>query len=87
MGLGKTVLMTEGPETVRIPEDAYMRIPHGPGERDALWHYMVLLTSVADVAGEIGRRAADHIAAHHRVDRIGKQFWDVLCECSLQQVA
>ena len=87
MGLGKPVLMTEGPETVRIPEDACLRIPHGPGERDALWHYMVLLTSVADVAGEIGRRVADHIAAHHRVDRIGKQFWDVLCECSLQQVA
>ncbi|MEO8592161.1 MAG: glycosyltransferase [Candidatus Solibacter sp.] len=80
MGIGKPVLVTEGAEASRFPEDSCLRIGAGPGERDSLWHHMVLLTSVADVAGEIGRRAAAHIGSQHRVDLIGKRFWDLLCE-------
>ena len=80
MGLGKPVMVTAGAESGRLPEDACLRIATGPGERDSLWHNMVLLTSIAEVAGEIGRRAAAHIAAHHRVDLLGKRFWDLLCE-------
>jgi hypothetical protein len=80
MGIGKPVMVTAGEESSRIPEDACLRIATGPGERDSLWHNMILLTSIAEVAGEIGRRAAAHIAAQHRVDRLGKRFWDLLCE-------
>jgi glycosyltransferase involved in cell wall biosynthesis len=80
MGIGKPVMVTGGAESSRFPEDACLRIDAGPGERDSLWHNMVLLTSIAEVAGEIGRRAAAHIAAQHRVERLGKCFWDLLCE-------
>jgi glycosyltransferase involved in cell wall biosynthesis len=80
MGIGKPVLLTEGLESSPFPEDACVRIAAGPAERDSLRHHMVLLTSMAEVARTIGLRAAGHIAAHHRVEQIGKRFWDLLCE-------
>jgi glycosyltransferase involved in cell wall biosynthesis len=80
MGIGTPVLLTAGPESAPFPEDACVRIAAGPSERDSLRHHMVLLTSMAEVAATIGQRGAAHIAAHHRVEQIGKRFWDVLCE-------
>jgi hypothetical protein len=32
------------------------------------------------VARAIGQRGAGHIHAYHRVDQVGKQFWNLLCE-------
>lgn len=80
MGIGKPVLVTGGLENSRFPEDGCLRIAAGPAERDSLRHHMVLLTSIAGVAQTIGVRGAGHIAGHHRVEQIGKQFWDLLCE-------
>jgi glycosyltransferase involved in cell wall biosynthesis len=80
MGIGKPVLLTESLESAPFPEDACVRITHGPAERDSLRHHLILLTSIADVAETIGLRGAGHIAAHHRVEQIGKRFWDLLCE-------
>ena len=83
MGIGKPVLLTEGLESAAFPEGACLRIAAGPAERDSLRHHMVLLTSIAEVARAIGLRGAGHIAAHHRVEQIGKRFWDLLCESSI----
>jgi len=80
MGIGKPVLLTDSLESAPFPEDACVRIAPGPGERDSLRHHMVLLTSMAEVARTIGPRGAEHIAAHHRVEQIGKRYWDLLCE-------
>jgi glycosyltransferase involved in cell wall biosynthesis len=80
MGIGKPVLLTEGPESAPFPEDGCVRIAAGPAERDSLRQHMVLLTSMAEVARTIGLRGAGHIAGHHRVEQIGKRFWDLLCE-------
>jgi glycosyltransferase involved in cell wall biosynthesis len=80
MGLGKPVLLTDGLEASPFPEDACLRIAAGPAERDSLQHHMVLLTSMAEVSRTIGLRGAGHIAGHHRVEQIGKRFWDLLCE-------
>jgi glycosyltransferase involved in cell wall biosynthesis len=80
MGIGKPVLLTEASESAGFPEDACLRIAAGPGERDSLRHHMILLTSMAEVARAIGLRGAGHIAAHHRVEQIGKRYWDLLCE-------
>jgi glycosyltransferase involved in cell wall biosynthesis len=80
MGIGKPVLLTEGLESAPLPEDACVRIAAGPAERDSLLHHMVLLTSMAEVARAIGQRGAGHIAAHHRVEQIGRRYWDLLCE-------
>ena len=80
MGIGKPVLLTDGLESAPFPEDACLRIAPGPAERDSLRQHMVLLISMAEVARAIGQRGAGHIAAHHRVELIGKRYWDLLSE-------
>jgi len=81
MGLGKPVLLTDGEECAGFPEDACVRVPAGTAERESLRQHMVLLPSMFGVAGAIGQRGAGHAAAYHRVDRIGQQYWDLLCAC------
>ena len=80
MGIGKPVLVTDGPECARFPEDACLRIAPGVPERDSLLHHMLLLTSMSGVASAIGQRGAEHIRAHHRVDQAGRQYWELLNE-------
>jgi glycosyltransferase involved in cell wall biosynthesis len=80
MGIGKPVMITDGPETERFPEDACIRIPRGLGERDSLRWHLILLTSISEVVRSVGQRGAAHIREHHRVESIGKRYWDVLCE-------
>src|ERR1022692_5025651 len=80
MGIGKPVLLTDGLESAPFPEDACVRIASGPSERESLRQHMVLLISMAEVARAIGQRGAGHIAAHHRVELIGKRYWDLLSE-------
>jgi hypothetical protein len=78
MGLGKPVMMTESLECSRFPEDACIRIASGAAERDSLREHMRLLAGMPEVATAIGERAAAHIRAHHRVDLIGDQYWQLL---------
>ena len=80
MGIGKPVLVTDSAEYARFPEDACVRIAPGVPERESLRHHMILLTSISEVARAIGQRGAGHIGAHHRVERIANQYWDLLCE-------
>jgi glycosyltransferase involved in cell wall biosynthesis len=88
MGIGKPVMLTDGPEASRFPEDACIRIPAGPSERDSLWHHMVLLPSVTEAARAIGARAAAHIRTHHSVDTVAGLYWKTLCEhCSPSSAA
>jgi glycosyltransferase involved in cell wall biosynthesis len=82
MGIGKPVLMTDGPECSRFPEDACVRIAPGLAETDSLLSHMVLLTSMNEVARAIGQRGARHIRAHHRVDDIAGLYWKLLCGLS-----
>jgi glycosyltransferase involved in cell wall biosynthesis len=80
MGIGKPVMVTESEEYSRLPEDACLRIAPGPAERDSLLHHMILVTSMPGVAEAIGKRGAGQIGTFHRVESIGKQYWNVLCE-------
>lgn len=80
MGIGKPVLLTEGEECARIPEDACLRIAAGAAERDSLLQHLHLLTSVNEVAKAIGQRGAAHIRAHHRVSSVSEQYWRLLCD-------
>jgi glycosyltransferase involved in cell wall biosynthesis len=79
MGLGKPVLLTDGEECAGLPEDACVRIPPGACERESLRHHMVLLPLMMEAARAIGQRGARHVAANHRVDQVGQQYWELLC--------
>ncbi len=80
MGLGKPVLLTEGEESARLPEDACIRIPAGMAEAEALREHMILLTSMFGFARAIGQRGARHIHAHHQVEEISRRYWELICE-------
>ncbi len=82
MGIGKPVMVTEGEESARFPEDACIRIAPGPSERDSLLKHMILLTSVNEVASAIGLRGAAHIQEHHRVTFVSERYWQILCDTS-----
>jgi glycosyltransferase involved in cell wall biosynthesis len=82
MGIGKTVLLTDSEEYARYPEDGCVRIASGLAERESLWRHMLLLTSMSEVSRDIGQRAAGHIRAHHGMERITKEYWKLLGECS-----
>jgi glycosyltransferase involved in cell wall biosynthesis len=79
MGAGKPVLLSNTCENERYPEDACLRVEYGPAEEDSLFEYMLLLTSVRESAGEIGRRGADYITLRHDASRIAEQYWNTLC--------
>ncbi len=80
MGIGKPVLVTESEECAGFPEDACVRVASGAAELDSLTAHMVLLTSMTEVARAIGLRGAAHIQAHHRVDAISRQYWELICD-------
>jgi glycosyltransferase involved in cell wall biosynthesis len=79
MGAGKPVLVSDGLENSRYPEGSCVRVATGLAEEDSLLHHMTLLASMRACGREIGRRAAEHIAERHQIDRIAGQFWDTLC--------
>jgi glycosyltransferase involved in cell wall biosynthesis len=82
MGLGKPVLVTEGTENARFPEDTCIPIPAGPAEADSLYHHLILLPSLPMVAASLGERAAAAIAAGHGIQQVGERYWNLLGEFS-----
>ena len=80
LGLAKPLLLTEGEETARLPEDACLRILAGPWEAESLRQHMILLTSMFGLARAIGQRGADHLHAHHAVEDISRRYWELICE-------
>jgi glycosyltransferase involved in cell wall biosynthesis len=83
LGLGKPVLVSEGEETARLPEDGCIRIPASTAETESLRQHVILLTSISGVARAIGQRGARHIQAHHRVEDISRKYWELICDCCM----
>ncbi len=78
MGIGKPVVFSQGEEIARIPENACLRVETGPAEEELLASYIAWLARDRTSAEEIGRRAADHISAHHGVETVAQLYWDAL---------
>ena len=78
MALGKTVIFTDGPELARIPANACLRVEHGPDEEETLAEYLCWLAANRELAREIGRRAAQHMATEHSLEVAAGLYWEVL---------
>jgi len=78
MGIGKPVVFTAGQEIARFPENACLRVDPGPAEEEILSAIIVWLARDRESAIEIGRRAAQHIAAEHAIEKVAAQYWSVL---------
>jgi hypothetical protein len=80
MGIGKAVMVTEGEESSRYPEDSCFRIAHGVAETASLKEYSRLAASLPQATREIGRRASGHITSFHSLDRVADEYWEILCD-------
>jgi glycosyltransferase involved in cell wall biosynthesis len=78
MGIRKPVVFSQGDETARIPDNACLRVEPGPAEEDLLATYLIWLAGDREAAEQIGLRAAAHIAAHHALESVAAQYWDVV---------
>ncbi len=80
MGIGKPVVFSSGEEIPHFPDNACLRVETGPAEEELLASYVTWLASDREAAAQIGRNAAAHILAHHSVDSIAAQYWEVLVQ-------
>jgi glycosyltransferase involved in cell wall biosynthesis len=78
MGIGKPVIFSNGAEIARIPENACLRVVTGPAEEDMLANYIAWLAQYPETAEEIGRRAAAHVGAHHALETVAAQYWELI---------
>lgn len=77
MGIGKPVVVTESEETSDLPELAVIRVDPGEAEMEMLAYYLRALEADKEMRAEIGRRAAEHIAARHTLERAAEMYLDV----------
>lgn len=78
MGIGGAVALTDGEEIARFPENACVRIPLGAAEEETLVAMILWLAAEPEAALEIGRRAVQHIAREHGVDKAAALYWDAI---------
>ncbi len=78
MGIGKPVVFTAGEEIARIPENACLRIDLGPAEEEMLAAAIAWLARDREAAIAIGRRAAEHIAAEHDLEKVAGLYWEAI---------
>jgi glycosyltransferase involved in cell wall biosynthesis len=78
MGIGKAVVFTEGHEIARIPENACLRVDAGEAEEEMLARMIGWLAGDGEAAVEIGKRAAEHIAREHGIEKVAQQYWEAI---------
>jgi glycosyltransferase involved in cell wall biosynthesis len=78
MGIGKPVIVTEGPETTDIPASACLRVPAGVDEAAVLFDQMALISGFPAIARRIGAEAAEHIRTSHSLQNAVAQYWQVI---------
>lgn len=81
MGLGKTVLLSDGEETSRFPPATCVHVDPGQAEEEMLVEYLVWLARRPDDARNIGQRAAQHIRERHAPQRVAGLYWRALTDC------
>jgi hypothetical protein len=78
MGIGKPVIVTEGPETADIPESACLRVPAGVDEAAVLFDQIALVAGFPDVGRQIGILAQRHVRTIHGLDGVVRQYREVI---------
>jgi glycosyltransferase involved in cell wall biosynthesis len=80
MGLGKPVIVTEGPENAAFPENGFLSVVSGSGEEEHLFQTMAVLAGTPSIGKEMGRQAAQHLIRYHSVEAVAEKYWGVLCD-------
>jgi hypothetical protein len=80
MGIGKPVLLSEGPENHNFATGSYFAVPQGVAESAALFHYMGILALDRALGRDMGRIGAEHIGREHTLAGISELYWELLCK-------
>lgn len=78
MGIGKPVIVTEGPESAEFPESACLRVPAGVDEELVLLDQMALMAGFPEVRRQVGGLGAAHIRIAHSLGSAARQYWQVI---------
>ncbi len=78
MGIGKPVVVTDGPETADIPGAACLRVPAGPGEAAALFDQMAFAAGFPTLARQIGSEGAKYIRTRHSLENAARQYLQMI---------
>ena len=79
MGIGKPMLLTEGPESKAFPAGAFLPVPAGIAERSALADYMGILALNRPIRSEMGQAGIEGIGSLHSVETVSSLYWNALC--------
>lgn len=74
MGIGKPVVVTDCDENAGFPELSVIRVDPGEAEVEMLSCYLRALGESEEMRREVGRRAAQHIAAHHTLEGAAQAY-------------
>jgi glycosyltransferase involved in cell wall biosynthesis len=80
MGAGKPVILSESDATADIPAAACLRVMPGIAEPAELFDHMTMVAAFPSIAREIGIAAGRYIAERHSLEKVVRQYWQVLCE-------
>jgi glycosyltransferase involved in cell wall biosynthesis len=80
MGMGKTVIFTDGDENAALPDHAYLAVDPGIREEEHLFEQICLLAGNPELGRGVGERAASHILGYHSVKAAAEQYWKTLCD-------
>ena len=78
LGMGKPVIVSEGPETSTFPDGACLKLPVDASEEALLCEYMIYLAENPAKRHAMGRKASSHIAEFHSLDVVAQRYFDVL---------
>ncbi len=78
MGMGKPVIVSEGPETSSFPVGACLKMALNAAEEATLVEYMKFLAGNRPQRLDIGRAAAAHIAEHQGLKTVVQKYLDIL---------
>ena len=79
MGIGKPVVLTDGPETSDFPDGACLRVRRGVAETAELFEYMSLAVAAPHVLQQVGGLAQHYVRERHSLERAARDYWSTLC--------
>ena len=78
LGMGKPVVVSEGPENSTFPDSACLKLPVDASEEALLTEYMIYLAANPSKRHAMGRMATSHIAEFHSLAVVAQRYFEVL---------
>lgn len=79
MGVGKPVILSDGPQNADIPAAACLRVQPGVAEADELFNHIVVVSAFPQFAKDVGNEARRHMREHHSLELAAGRYWEILC--------